>query len=449
MFAYEKKNGNTYNFSSLGELKKIISENGYNIPLQSDTSALSRTVGVTAGDTVYTLKNAISVHPMEGFDGEEDGSPSELSHRRYMRFAASGAGLVWSEAIAVVPEGRTSDHQLMITPDNVDAFAALVADFKKITDAPIIAQLTHSGRFSKNKLTSHPIIMQQNPEIEKVRPQDAGTPPVSDDYLDQLHARYAEAAVLAVRAGFDGVDIKICHQYLLSEALSAFLRDGKYGGSYENRTRLINDVFKAVRMFLPKDKLLCSRFGVSDMLPYPYGYGTDKNDAKKFDLSEAIKLLSELRQNYGLAMIDMTMGSPYIAPHINRPYNKGAYVAPEPPLCGVSRLMSASKEIKTALPDLTVVGTGFSYLRECSPNAAAGAVDGGYCDVAGFGRMAFAYDTFAKDMLAGKFNAGKSCITCSKCTELMRHGSVTGCPIRDQEIYLPIYRKNVMEADKK
>lgn len=444
MFAYEKKDKNTYNFRSFGQLQSLIEKNGYDIPLSRDVAPLARAVSVKAGDKIYTLGNSLSVHPMEGFDGETDGSPSELSHRRYMRFAASGAALVWSEAIAVVPGGRTSDHQLMITEKNVGKFAALVADFKKVTDAPIIAQLTHSGRFSHNSMTPHPIIMQVNPEIEKVRPQDKGTPVASDEYLDSLHKAFYDAAALAVKAGFDGVDVKICHQYLLSEALSAFLREGKYGGSYENRTRLIKDVFAAVRAALPQDKILASRFGVSDMLPYPYGYGTDKADAKKPDLCEAETLLSELMRDYGLSLIDMTMGSPYIAPHINRPYNKGGYVANEHPLVGVSRLMSAARQIKTALPDLTLIGTGFSYLREFSPYAAAGALEKGYCDVAGFGRMAFAYDTFAKDMIAGKFDASKTCITCSKCTELMRHGSVTGCPIRDQEIYLPIYKKAVM-----
>lgn len=448
MYAFDMKNKNTYNFSSLDELDYIVRKNGYNIPLSTDLSPLGKQVTIDAGDKKYTLENSLSVHPMEGFDGETDGSPSELSHRRYMRFASSGAGLVWSEAIAVCPEGRTSDHQLMITKDNVSKFASLVADYKKLTDAPIIAQLTHSGRFSKNSCTPHAIVMQENPEIEKVRPQDKGTPPISDEYLDTLHARFAEAATLAAEAGFDGVDIKICHQYLLSEALSSFLREGKYGGSYENRTRLIKDIFTAVRAVIPSGMILGSRFGVSDMLPYPYGYGTKKDEVAP-DLTEAKRLLSELMRGFGLSIIDMTMGSPYIAPHINRPYNKGGYVADEHPLVGVSRLITAAKEIKDALPSLIVVGTGYSYLREFSPYAAAGALDAGCADVIGFGRMAFAYPTFAKDMIDGKFDPKKTCITCSKCTELMRHGSVTGCPIRDQEIYLPLYRKNVMEADKK
>lgn len=449
MFAYEMKNKNTYNFSSLDELDFIIRKNGYYIPLSRDVSVLKKEVMIDAGGKKYTLKNSLSVHPMEGFDGETDGAPSELSVRRYMRFAGSGAALVWSEAIAVCPEGRTSDHQLMITEENVGKYASLVSDFKKITDAPIIAQLTHSGRFSKNSCTPHPIIMQENPEIEKVRPQDKGTPAVSDEYLDALPEKFAAVAKLAVKAGFDGVDVKICHQYLLSESLSSFLREGKYGGSYENRTRLIKSIFAAVRAVLPDGMILGSRFGVSDMLPYPYGYGTDKNDATIPDLTEAKTLLGELMRDYGLSVIDMTMGSPYIAPHINRPYNKGGYVANEHPLSGVSRLIKAAKEIKTALPSLTVIGTGYSYLREFSPYAAAGALSAGCADVIGFGRMAFAYEKFASDMINGKFDQSKTCITCSKCTELMRHGSVTGCPIRDQEIYLPIYRKNVMEADKK
>ncbi|MBO4353706.1 MAG: flavin oxidoreductase/NADH oxidase, partial [Clostridia bacterium] len=343
------KNNNTYTFCSFEDLVLTIIRYNIYLPLSKDLSILAKPVTFFAGRKKIVLKNSLSVHPMEGFDANTDGSPSELSHRRYMRFASSGAGLVWSEAIAVCPEGRTSDHQLMITKDNVSKFASLVEDYKKITDAPIIAQLTHSGRFSKNSCTQHPIIMQQNAEIEKVRPQDKGVPPVSDEYLDTLHARYAEAAELAVKAGFDGVDIKICHQYLLSEALSSFMREGKYGGSYINRTRLIMDIFKAVRGVIPSDTILGSRFGISDMLRYPYGYGTNARGDEP-NPTEAKMLLSELVDDFGLSIIDMTMGSPYIAPHINRPYNKGDYVADEHPLEGVSRLIRGAREIKVALP---------------------------------------------------------------------------------------------------
>lgn len=444
MYAFDMKDKNTMNFNSIDEFEYVNKKCGYNIPSSRDISFLSSKHAISYPGGSKVLSNALSVHPMEGFDGAENGTPSELSERRYLRFAGSGAALVWSEAVAVCPEGRTSDHQLMITEENVGNYKALISKMKAVSDIPVICQLTHSGRFSHNSNTPYPIIMQVNGKINEIRPQDTGVPQTSDEYLDTLPEKYAKAAKLAVEAGFDGVDIKICHQYLLSESLSSFLREGKYGGSYENRTRLIKSIFSAVKSVVPDSTMICSRFGISDMLPYPYGYGTVHDDPNTPDFTEAIKLLSELMKDYGLCMIDMTMGSPYLYPHINRPYNKGGYVPEEKPLTGVARLLNGAKAIKEALPGLTVIGTGYSYLKSAAPYVAAGAIKEGYADVVGFGRMAFAYEKFASDMINGKFDDSKACITCSKCTELMRHGSVTGCPIRDQEIYLPIYREKVM-----
>ncbi|MCQ2435959.1 MAG: flavin oxidoreductase/NADH oxidase [Clostridia bacterium] len=444
MFAFEKKNGNTYNFATYDELSYILRNNGIDIPMTRDTSALHRTPTVRTAGRDFVLSNSISVHPMEGFDGREDGSPSDLTERRYLRFASSGAALIWSEAIAVCPEGRTSDHQLMITDENVGLYAALVKKIKSVTSAPIIAQLTHSGRFSKNSSYTTPIFMTRNPVFESVRPNDKNIPTISDDYLDTLAEKYESAAKLAIAAGFDGVDLKICHHYLLGESLSAYERQGKYGGSYENRTRLINDIYTAVRAVLPYDKILASRFGLSDMIPYPHGFGMSTDGAYEPDFTETVRLLNELHEKYGLALVDITMGSPYYNPHINRPYNKGGYTADEHPLKGVERLLCSAEKVKKQVGGITFVGTGYSYLREFSPYVAAAALERGCADLAGFGRMAFAYEKFASDMLADSFDAKKTCITCSKCTELMRHGSCTGCPVRDQEVYLPIYRKVVM-----
>ncbi|MCQ2771594.1 MAG: flavin oxidoreductase/NADH oxidase [Clostridia bacterium] len=444
MYAFDMKDKNTYKFDTIDEFEYLNKKMGYKIPVSRDVSPLSSKPIIKFGDNEIVLDNALSVHPMEGFDGTLEGAPTDLTEMRYLRFADSGAALLWSEAVSVCNEGRTSNHQLMMSEETVDSYTSLVSKIKTKTSAPIICQLTHSGRFSKNDYTPYPIIMESNEFIEKARPQDIGTPVATDEYLDTLPSLYAKAATLAVKAGFDGIDIKICHQYLLSEALSSFNRPGKYGGSYENRTRLIKNIFKAVRDVIPSNIFICSRFGISDMFPYPYGYGTMKDDPTTPDFSEAIKLLCELRDSYGLCLIDMTMGSPYVNPHINRPYNKGGYVPEENPLVGVERIINGAKAIKDNVKGITVIGTGYSYLKEASMYVAAGAIKEGYADIVGFGRMAFAYDTFAKDMINGKFDKNKSCITCSKCTELMRHGSVTGCPIRNQEIYLPIYRKNVM-----
>ena len=380
---------------------------------------------------------------MEGCDANIDGSASDLTRRRYARFSGSGAALVWMEAISVVPEARTSDHQMMLNDNTADSFKSLVADIKK-NDAFVVAQLTHSGRFAKNSDTPHALFATRSLPFEEKRPQDKDVPVLSDDYLDALPEKFAKAAKIAEDAGFDAIDVKACHQYLLDELLSAHTREGKYGGSFENRIRLMVHCFDAVRSVLRPETVLASRLSLSDMIEAPYGFAVAEGRPATPDLTETKKLL-EILTAKGLSLVDMTMGSPYFNPHVNRPYNRGSYMPPEHPLVGLERLIDASREIQHAFPDLTVIGTGYSYLREFAPYVASGALKEKAASMIGFGRMAFAYDTFATDMMAGKVDPKKVCIACSKCAEIKRLSGLTGCPIRDQEIYLPVYRELCMK----
>lgn len=112
-------------------------------------------------------------------------------------------------------------------------------------------------------------------------------PVVTDEYLDTLPDAFARAAKLAENAGFDGIDIKACHGYLLSELLSAHTREGKYGGSFENRTRLMLDITDAVRAVLRPETILASRLSVSDMIDYPYGFGVSETVPASPDFTEA------------------------------------------------------------------------------------------------------------------------------------------------------------------
>ncbi len=442
MFAYDKKDTYTFSFTSPDELRLYIERNGLNIPFSKDISALSAKPVIHTPHGDITLKNALATHPMEGCDAELDGSPSALTRRRYERFSSSGAALVWMEAISVVPEARTSDHQMMLDEHTADSFKSLVADIKK-KDVFTVAQLTHSGRFAKNSMTPHALFATKSAPFEAVRPQDKDVPVVTDDYLDTLPEKYAKAAKLAEDAGFDAIDVKACHQYLLDELLSAHTREGKYGGSFENRIRLMIDCFDAVRAVLKPETVLASRLSLSDMIEAPYGFAVHEGKPVTPDLTETKKLL-EILTAKGLSLVDMTMGSPYFNPHVNRPYNRGAYVPDEHPMVGLERLIMASKEIQTAFPKLTMIGTGYSYLREFAPYVAAGALQDGAAKMIGFGRMAFAYDNFANDMMAGKVDPRKVCIACSKCAEIKKRSGHTGCPIRDQEIYLPVYRELCM-----
>ena len=370
--------------------------------------------------------NRVVLQPMEGCDCHEDGSPSELTVEKYIRAAKSGAGVIWMEATAVCPEGRTNVRQMMLTEDNLNQFKALVdgmreAALKECGINPVlILQLTHSGRQS-----IRPMIAYRNYVYEKTKPMTDDSI-VSDEYLDTLHVLYAKAAMLAVRAGFDGVDVKSCHGYLFQELLSAYGRAGRYGGSFENRTRLYLDCVKAVKAVLPEGILLTSRLSVSDMVEKPCGFGTTEEN--ELDLTEPDMLLAELVAA-GVEILNVTVGNPYYNPHVNRPYRKGAYTPPESAAEGLTRFVTIEKHIKERFPTLTVVGSGMSYYREELFERSEQLLRDGICDLVGYGRMWLAYPEFYKDYLKGEFSPKKCCLTCSQCTTLMRNGKVSGCAV--------------------
>ena len=370
--------------------------------------------------------NRVVLSPMEGCDCAEDGTPGELTVKKYISAAGSAAGTIWFEASAVCPEGRTNARQMMLTEANLPAFRALTDAVRETAqrehgiDPVLILQLTHSGRQSLR-----PMIAYRNPVYEKTRP--AGDENiVTDAYLDTLPELYAQNASLACAAGFDGVDVKSCHGYLLQELLSAFDRPGRYGGSFENRARLYLNCVEAVKAAVPSHTLLCSRLSVSDMVPYPYGFGTNANG--ELDLREPDLLLAALVKA-GIRLLNVTVGNPYYNPHVNRPFRKGAYVPPEPPENGLARFVAIEKHIKARFPELYVSGSGLSFYRRGLFEKAEALLREGVCDLVGFGRMWLAYPGFYRDYLAGCFDPKKCCVACSRCTELMRAGRPSGCAV--------------------
>lgn len=420
------------------KLKNKTAELNLSIPFSENLSILGKACEI--GDTGIRLRNAIATHPMEGFDGTADGSPDVLTERRYMRFAASGTGLIWFEATAVREDGRTSPRQLWLHEKNADDFARLVEKIhERSGGVPVILQLTHSGRYSKPQGKPAPVIACHNPVLNKSFPIAADYPVISDDDLDALEDQFQKTARLARNAGFDGVDVKACHRYLIGELLSAYTRGGKHGGSYENRTRLFRSIVRNIRSEFGRTFAVGSRLGIYDSIEYPYGFGTDRDNYLIPDLSEPLRLVGDLYTD-GLRIINITMGTPYHNPHINRPYNSGGYVPPEHPLTGVDRLIKYAGILQKTYPDITFIGTGYSYLGSAAPYAAAGAVENGLITAVGFGRMSFAYDTLANDILNGTFSSEKVCIACGKCSEIMRAGGTTGCPVRDAGIYMPVYK---------
>ncbi len=402
-----------------------------------------------------TIGNRFCILPMEGWDGTTDGRPSDLTRRRWRNFGLSGAKLIWGgEAVAVRPDGRANPHQLMLNEDTLPDLASLrdtlveshKEHFKQTDDILIGLQLTHSGRFARpHDKRLEPRVLYRHPLLDERFGLRNESAVFSDDEIDRLIDDFVKAARLAQKAGYTFVDIKACHGYLGHEFLSAVDRPGRYGGSFENRTRFLRNIVQGIHADAPGLEIGV-RLSVFDFLPFqpgadavgvpaslsgPYRYAFGGGESGlDLDLTEP-KAFLDLLQSLEIDLFCSTAGSPYYNPHIQRPATfppSDGYQPPEDPLVGVARQIHATAELKKSHPDLLIVGSGFSYLQEWLPNVGQGVVRDGGADFVGLGRMVLSYPELPADVLAGRsLTRKKICRTFSDCTTAPRNGMVSGC----------------------
>ena len=404
--------------------------------------ALSRPITIRDGSAgELHVPNRFAILPMEGWDGTADGRPTDLVQRRWQRFAAGGAGLVWAEATAVCHEGRANPHQLLIDASTVGQLAVLRRLFG---DGQVVGlQLTHSGRYSRPDGVPAPRTAYQHPLLDAPSGASDATL-ISDGELDDLVGVFVDRAVLAGEAGFDFVDVKACHGYLGHELLSAHDRGGRYGGDFTNRTRFMRSIIEGIRAAAP-GLAIGVRFSVFDTVPYvpgpdgvgipatsgPYRYafGAD-GQGRGVDLYEPLALVDMLRAA-GVGLLCTTAGSPYYCPHVQRPAffpPSDGYLPPEDPLVGVARQLAVTGELARHAPEMVVIGSGYSYLQEWLPNVAQAAIAAGQASLVGLGRMALSYPELPLDVLAGRpLRRPLLCRTFSDCTTAPRAGLVSGC----------------------
>jgi NADPH2 dehydrogenase len=426
--------------------------------LPPDRDPLARPV------TVYgrAVGNRFAIHPMEGWDGTLDGKPTDLVLRRWTHFGVSGAKLIWGgEAVAVRHEGRANPNQLCYTPANAAALSALLTRLKAAhrerygtTDDLLVGlQLTHSGRWSRPDPDS-----QARPRIAFRHPVTDARVGVTDDAavftdaeLEGLIPDYVAAARFAAGDGYDFVDVKCCHGYLLHEMLAAHTRPGPYGGSFENRTRLFREIVAAIRRDVPGLHIgvRLSSFdfvpfrhpregeGTRGLpidfrphLPWRYGFGVNPASPLEYDLTEPIAFLRLCRE-LGIALVNVSAACPYYNPHLMRPAMfppSDGYPPPEDPLLGVARIAEVTAALKTAVPDLLLVGSGYTYLQEYLPLVAQAQVRLSHVDFVGVGRMVLAYPELPHHALTGRpLERKRICRTFSDCTTGPRNHMVSGC----------------------
>ncbi len=439
----------------VNDFKQIMSDAGTPFPTSANVDALKQPIKVNG----KIVPNRMCIQPVEGFDGTEDGKPSDLIFRRYKRYAKGGAGLIWYESIAISEDGRCNPLQMKISEENLSEIKRLVDESNQYAIDDFgrkpynVIQLTHSGRRSNNKKwESTPLAVAENPYMDAHNSIDGSAGKITiatDEKIEEIVEGFIHGAELAVEAGFDSVDVKICHEYILRELLSAFTRPGKYGGSFENRTRAVFDIIKGIRQRCGDKIDICVRLNAYDCIPYPYGWGMRKEDGVMApDLSEPIKLCRML-VDQGVELINLSTMLPRY-----QPYGRGCLAEHEGteinPYKGVYDLLEATKTIKEAVPGGKFVATGFSWFEQFGGAVGAGGVEQGWFDFAGFGRQAFAYPDFAKDILNdGQMHRSKCCLACDKCYDLIQKGHCeSGCVVRDQEVYLPLYKKYVLGTKK-
>jgi 2,4-dienoyl-CoA reductase-like NADH-dependent reductase (Old Yellow Enzyme family) len=462
-----------FKFRTLAELEAEIQRLRLDIRFSEDLTPLFRPVVIGP----LRAGNSLCIQPMEGCDGTPDGGPGELTYRRYRRFGAGGAKLIWGEATAVVEEGRANPRQLLLNESTVSDMERMLRECRAAhreaigSDDELVVglQLTHSGRYSYRR----PLIAYHDPMLDPLtvvdrvtgRTMDDSYPLLGDDDLARLVDHYVVAARLAYQVGFQFVDIKQCHRYLLSELLSARTRPGRYGGSLENRTRLARDIITQIRTEVP-GLVLASRLNVFDCIPYRKGadsgegepcpwqrplsnaWGTSENDPNEPDLSEPRAWIEEMAR-LGVALVNISMGNPYATMHVIRPFEyppPDGYETPEHPLVGVDRHFRLAGQLQAAFPELPLVGSGYSYLQEFLFHAGAANVRDGRIAIVGVGRAALPQPDFARQLLEhGRLDRKRVCRTFSYCTALMRSKDndlgqfPTGCPPFDKEVYGPIW----------
>ena len=426
------------------ELQRLAATLGVALPYRADFAPLTAPIEISG----FSSENRMVALPMEGCDAEPDGSPSGLTYRRYHRIASGGYGIIWFEATAVAREGRSSDHALWLHEKTVARFADLVATIRETARAAgrqnvlCILQLTHAGRYARVDGRARPVVAHRVPALDQAQGLGADFPLVTDEKLDALQDDFVRTAQLAIAAGFDGVDMKCCHGYLVSSLLGAHRREGRYGGSYENRTRFVRETTRKLKNALP-GIFLASRMNVWDGLDFPYGWGASCKKNGGPDLAEPKRLVQELAAD-GIALFGITIGLPRFDPHHNRPssHYMGATKTDEHPLTGIARFIGISAAMQKAIPSTPVVSAGLAWLGGHMPHVAAGILSEGGATLAGFGRGIYATPNAPHDLSAGR-PLKQPCTTCSKCSFLMKHGKPAGCVVRDSAVYLPAYQELV------
>jgi len=435
-----------FDYKTLDDLKKDIDTMGLDLPLSKNLDLLRQPIEVYG----KKIKNRLAIQPMEGFDGNFDGTPSDLTMRRYRRYSAGGAGLIWMESISTTNTAKTCPRMSGIREHNVYVFQHIILEIKECAadGVPpfVVGQLTHCGRGANmdkapwTGLNYPSMIACENPYLPR-----ENTRVLTDDEIWGIIDDYVKCAALMKQAGFDCVDIRAGHGYLLNEMLSAYKRENSiFGGSFENRTRMMLTIVDRINaeVGIP----MATRLSVTDLVPYPYGWGMKNDGSMEADYTEPLKL-GQILFDKGVRLMNLSLGRNQVH-HIQSPSDHPNLYPHDHQLVSVDFFQRMAAIFKKHIPEAVVMTGNFAWLKQFFPYVAAGGIEKGKYDIAGVAKTALANPGFANELLKeGKLDHNKLCVTCGSCGALVGHsaaeGAPTGCVTRDSEFYLPYFRQYI------
>ncbi len=318
------------------------------------------------------LPNRIAVSPMCQYSCNPDGLATEWHRVHLGSRAVGGAGIIMTEATAVSPEGRITPHDLGIWSDEHAAALAPIAQFVREQGGVPGIQLAHAGhKASKSRPWEGnvPIGPEEEHGWEVLSPAPEAYPLFDGDRpamsratpadLQEVVEEYRAAAERSLAAGFEIAEVHAAHGYLLHEFLSPVTnhRDDAYGGSFENRSRLVREVTAAVREVWPDDQPVFVRLSATDWLP----------DRESWTIDDSVRLAGDLAE-LGVDLIDVSSGGLHpdqqvqVGPNFQVPFaeaiGEGAEIAVGA-VGGITEAEQADALIRNGRADLVLVGREF------------------------------------------------------------------------------------------
>ncbi|MDG2423577.1 MAG: hypothetical protein P8M22_06330 [Phycisphaerales bacterium] len=413
------------------DFREFLQRNASTLDCIEDVQAAGR---LLAQDRVVAGRKACNrfcAQPSKTSHANPDGSPSDQTRAIWETCGLSGAGLIWSGSeYAVEENGKANPDQLFHDPERetksslrklIKATQAGIASTGDDPGSRIIGlQLNHAGRFARpHGQTIESRIVHHHPQLAIKYGLSPDAPLLTDDELKDIRDRFVDAATNAQTAGFDFVSINCARGHLLHELLAARTRNGCYGGSLENRLRLLREIIEGIQQN-------CSGFNIginlslTDRPPFqadpdtgegkqmargpgdwPYGFGVSERDPDKADLFEPFSVLA-MMQVMRVRLVSVSVGAPDYCRHVYAPGSAPSECGYHPsvhPLDGVRRHIEATRACKQRYPDLNIVGNGYSWLQQYLPNVAAMEIEDHHVDFIGLGRILHAYPTMPRDLI--------------------------------------------------